>query len=340
MKHNKSLIIVVLLVLLAQICRADSLVPANHDHIETRYSVGTNELEAQINIEELILRDSLAQLGQFYSRPVLVKMLTNTRNIVLTFDDGPHPRTTPKILEILKRRNIKAIFFVLGLQAEKYPHLVKQIHDEGHEIGNHSYSHPNFTQVSRESLVEEITGSNNLIEKITGVRPRYLRPPYGAINRQVLNIARESGLDIMLWTIDPKDWQNKNSAITLRNLEQQTGLNGRFRGGVVLLHDIYQSNITVLETYLDRLAINDFRITTIDAFNDDNHKNSIWATNAPVMSERIRVKTPFTPNPAINRVLTELYKKPFIEEFSQLGAIKARRNNELLFYLTKTARIN
>lgn len=340
MKHSKSLIIIILMVLLTQVCRANSLVPATQDEPETRYAVGTNALEAQIDTEELILRDSLAQLGQFYNRPALVKMLTHTQNIVLTFDDGPHPRTTPKVLEILKRRNIKAIFFVLGLQANKYPHLVKQIHDDGHEIGNHSYSHVNFTQVSRENVEKEIARSNDLIEKITGIRPRYLRPPYGAVNRQVINIARENGLDIMLWTIDPKDWQNKNSAITLRNLEQQTGLNGRFRGGVVLLHDIYQTNISVLETYLDRLAINNFSITTIDALNNDNHKNSIWAAKTPVTSERIKVKIPFTPDPKTNRLLTELYKKPFIEEFSQLGAIKASRNNELLFYLTKTARVN
>ncbi|EKD82177.1 MAG: chitin deacetylase, partial [uncultured bacterium] len=143
------------------------------------YEADRSALDNQLNSEEELINDALSDSGTYYNRPQLVKLLADTRKIVLTFDDGPHPRTTPKVLEILRQRNIKAIFFVLGLQAAKYPALVKQIHDEGHLIGNHSYSHKNLAQLSEEGLRGELNRTSRLIESITGSKPAYLRPPYG-----------------------------------------------------------------------------------------------------------------------------------------------------------------
>ena len=150
-------------------------------------SINSTLQEENINNNDQLCIDT--NLG----RTRLKELLLNRRGAVLTFDDGPHPNTTPHILDILKKRNLKATFFVLGLQAKKYPEIIKRIHDEGHIVGNHTYGHKDLTKLKPAQIKTEIENTNNLIEKITGEKPKFIRPPYGAVNHKVSDAINEAG---------------------------------------------------------------------------------------------------------------------------------------------------
>lgn len=285
------------------------------------------------NIDNL-LEENLAEAAVYFSRPKLVKMFSGDRKVIFTFDDGPHPRTTPQILEILKKRNIKAIFFVLGLQAEKYPDLVKRIYADGHEIGNHSYNHKNLAQLSETQVRQQISRTNEIITGITGKRPTFLRPPYGALNKQLLRICQSENMNIMLWTVDPKDWQNKNEATIVRNLSHQLGLGHNLRGGAILLHDIYPATVRALDPILDRLFINDYRV--VDAGNMEMpDQASYWAAAEPTLLKSVIFKRKFNPEISGNDALVKLLSEKTKPEPSSMAMLRASRNGDLLVYLLR-----
>ena len=288
--------------------------------------------EHEAEPEEELMDDSFAQASNYFSRPRLVKMFSGSRRIILTFDDGPHPRTTPRILEILKRRNIKAIFFVLGLQAEKYPQLLRKISEDGHEIGNHTYNHKNLAQLSEADARQQIDRTSKIVERITGKKPRFLRPPYGASNRQLLKICKSENLSLLLWTIDPRDWRYKNETVILRNLNKQLGLYGTPRGGAVLLHDIYPATVRVLNKFLDQISANDFQIA--DAGNFENYdEQNLWATAEPRLIKNAGFGRTFNVEISGNPLLVNLIGEKYQPEVSSMAMLKANRSNELLVFL-------
>lgn len=186
----------------------------------------------------------------FYNRQLIQATLGKTRQVLLTFDDGPHPNGTPQILDTLKRHNLKAVFFVVGMNVRKYPGLLQRIHAEGHTIGNHTFYHPNLAHLRPGRILKEIRETNELVRQITGVKPTLFRPPYGAVNAQVLQILRQEHMDVMLWTFDPGDWRNRNMARTIENLKRQMKFSEGGRGGVVLFHDTLPSTAHALEPFL------------------------------------------------------------------------------------------
>src|SRR5437773_3030398 len=159
--------------------------------------------------------------------------------IAITFDDGPDPRWTPKVLDILKAANVKAAFFLVGVNAERYPSLVRRIVDEGHEIGNHTYYHPNLALCWPEHIRLELNATQLLLETITGRATTLFRPPYAADTGPTqlselapLKIAEELNYLVVLENIDPQDWAKPGAEIILRRIKQQ-----RHDGSVILLHD-------------------------------------------------------------------------------------------------------
>ena len=159
--------------------------------------------------------------------------------VVITFDDGPDPRWTPKILDILKAANVKAAFFLVGVNAERYPGLVRRIVNEGHEIGNHTYYHPNLALCWPEHIRLELNATQLLLETITGRATTLFRPPYGADTSPTqlseltpLKIAEDLNYLVVLESIDPQDWAKPGADIILRRIKQQ-----RHDGSVILLHD-------------------------------------------------------------------------------------------------------
>src|SRR5437870_1303358 len=159
--------------------------------------------------------------------------------VAITFDDGPDPRWTPKILDILKTANAQAAFFLVGVNAEKYPGLVRRIVNEGHEIGNHTYYHPNLALAWPEHVRLELNATQLLIETITGRATTLFRPPYAADTQpsqmselMPLQIAQELSYLVVLENIDPQDWARPGADIILQRVKQQ-----RRDGSIILLHD-------------------------------------------------------------------------------------------------------
>ncbi|MCD0070810.1 polysaccharide deacetylase family protein, partial [Streptococcus agalactiae] len=175
--------------------------------------------------------------------------------VALTFDDGPNEKTTPKALEILKRYNAKATFFVMGQSAVGHTDILQRMHAEGHEIGNHTWDHPNLTKLPAEKIKEEIHKTNDLIMKATGQKPVYLRPPYGATNATVKTV---TGLKEMLWSVDTEDWKNHNTQAMMTNIKKQLR-----PGGVILMHDIHQTTIDALPTIMDYLTTQGYYFVTV-----------------------------------------------------------------------------
>ena len=189
---------------------------------------------------------------------------TNTKVVALTFDDGPDPRFTPKVLEVLRRHGARATFFVLGSTAEQYPELLKQIAREGHDIGNHGYSHTKLTGLNREQIRAEIRRTEKSISAATGNRPVYLRPPFGFYNREVLEAAEELGYTVILWTreADTRDYARPGS----RTIARQAVRNAT-AGSIFLFHDgggDRTQTVLALDEILQSLTAKGYRFLTLD----------------------------------------------------------------------------
>src|SRR5438552_6886336 len=159
--------------------------------------------------------------------------------VTITFDDGPDPRWTPKILDILKGANVKAAFFLVGANAERYPNLVRRIVNEGHEIGNHTYYHPNLALCWPEHIRLELNATQLLLETITGRATTLFRPPYAAdtslsqLSELIpLQIAEDLNYMVVMESIDPQDWAKPGADTILQRVKQQ-----RRDGSIILLHD-------------------------------------------------------------------------------------------------------
>ncbi|WP_352420467.1 polysaccharide deacetylase family protein [Proteiniborus sp.] len=184
--------------------------------------------------------------------------------LALTFDDGPHPIYTKKILDILKEYDVKATFFILGKHGELYPDLLYRQKQEGHEIGIHSYNHINMRKEKEEIVKDEFNSTQQIIYKTTGEKARSFRPPYGTYNQTVYDIAVANQCKIVLWTYyqDPKDWSNPGvDKIVETVLSQATN------GDIVLFHDHNEAKenqtIEALEEILPELIKRGFKFVTV-----------------------------------------------------------------------------
>ena len=131
--------------------------------------------------------------------------------LALTFDDGPNPLWTPRLLDLLSRRGVRATFFLVGSRAQSHPALVRQILAAGHCIGNHSWSHRNLAMAPSSTIEDQLSRTNQTLAEITGAPPRFFRPPYGARRPATLAIARRLGLTPVLWNAMTSDWKNPSA---------------------------------------------------------------------------------------------------------------------------------
>lgn len=183
------------------------------------------------------------------SRPVLA----------LTFDDGPSPELTPRLLDILRREGVRATFFVIGQNVDAYPDIARRIVAEGHEIANHSYTHAAFTSVGAARMREEIEKTNASIMRATGRAPTALRPPYGAVNERVRqSILNDYHLDVVLWSVDPLDWKRPGANVVADRLVQ-----GAHPGAILLSHDIHPGTIEAVPDVIERLKAKGYGFATV-----------------------------------------------------------------------------
>ncbi len=178
------------------------------------------------------------------------------RKIAITFDDGPHPYYTEQLLDGLQERGAKASFFVMGKQAEAYPELVLRMQAEGHLIGNHTYSHMQLGKQNRESFKSELIRTNELLLKITGEEPQYVRPPYGSWDK---SFESELMMIPVLWTIDPMDWCSSDVNGIVQKVTKKAEENA-----VILMHDEYKSSVTAALEIVDTLQKQGYEFVTVD----------------------------------------------------------------------------
>jgi len=155
--------------------------------------------------------------------------------VALTFDDGPSPYTA-RVLDVLKKNRVRATFFLCGANAERYPELVRRIRAEGHQIGNHTYSHPYLYLMSEARIAAEIDRTQDVLEKITGARPTLFRPPFGVRWFSLWGVLRERGLTMVLWSDRGYDGRLNAEGIAKATLEQLTP------GAIILLHDGFETH--------------------------------------------------------------------------------------------------
>ena len=179
--------------------------------------------------------------------------------IAMTFDDGPHPQNTPRLLDMLRERNIKATFYVIGQSVNLYPGVVRRTVAEGHEIGNHSNTHRLLSKLSDEELKLDLSRCRDAVARAAGVIPRTLRPPYGGLlQRQRELVHAEFGYPTILWSVDPLDWKRPGSSVITSRI-----LGGTTAGGIVLAHDLHAQTVDAMPATLDGLLSRGFKFVTV-----------------------------------------------------------------------------
>ena len=185
---------------------------------------------------------STSAMAKGDSGKVYCRNVSKEKKIALTFDDGPHPRFTKEILDILDEYGVTATFFIIGVNAENYPESLKMIVDSGCEIGNHTYSHLRIDKMSEKELEGEIVKCEQVIYSMTGITPKLFRPPQGRVPDMLLSVTDRLGYNVILWSIDTLDWSHNSSdniCTAVRN-----NLTG---GDIILMHDYVSGKNTTCD---------------------------------------------------------------------------------------------
>lgn len=187
------------------------------------------------------------------------RVMVSGNYIAITYDDGPHPVNTPRLLDILAARNIKATFYVIGNSVNQNPGVLRRTVAEGHEIGNHSQTHPLLSKLGDSQLRQEMQRCEDSIGRAAGIRPRTMRPPYGGLlQRQRQLVLNEFGYPTILWSVDPLDWKRPGASVIASRI-----VSGTTPGGIVLAHDLHAQTIDSMPQALDGLLRRGFKFVTV-----------------------------------------------------------------------------
>jgi len=175
--------------------------------------------------------------------------------VALTFDDGPDNNLTPRLLTILRENHILATFYVLGSRVVASPNIIRDMQRDGHEIGNHTWGHPDLTKLSSDAITREIERTDQALRVITGETPRTIRPPYGAINQRV---RRSFNRPFVLWDVDTLDWLHRSVSWIVNSVTSQVR-----PGSIVLMHDIHPTTIAAVPLIIKQLMASGYVFATV-----------------------------------------------------------------------------
>ena len=209
----------------------------------------------QGRIDRQLHRLSEEELNKYVVR----KGSTRGLKIALTFDDGPHPDFTPKLVEILKEEKIPATFFMIGHMAETYPQMVRLVNSAGFEIANHTYSHVTLTKITNKQAATEYRACSDMLQRLTGKPVHYCRPPGGDFDLNVLEAASVLGLKTVLWTDDPGDYDNPGDHVLL-----ESEISKLSPGGIILLHDGSKDTLDTLKQFIQSCKQRGYHFVTLD----------------------------------------------------------------------------
>lgn len=193
------------------------------------------------------------------SRPLPVyNVSTEEKKVAISFDAAWGEEKTDEILNILEEHNVKTTFFLVGYWVDKYPERVKQIYDAGHEIGNHSNTHPHMSELSNEQIAQELSTLSKKVEAITGTATTLFRPPYGDYDDQVVLQARKDGYEVIQWNVDSLDWKNLGVDPMIKQVTKEIN-----PGDIILFHNNSQYITQALPTILDYIQSQGYEIVPV-----------------------------------------------------------------------------
>lgn len=181
---------------------------------------------------------------------------TEKKTVALTFDDGPHPVYTPKLLAGLKERGVHVTFFLIGQNIDGNEDIIRQMKEDGHLIGNHSQNHMQLTREQTKEACDQINRTNEKIKSITGQTPEYVRPPFGSWSEELECIVP---MKVVLWNVDPLDWKTQNKNRIVRHI-----INHVEDGSIILLHDVYDTSVDAALEVIDTLSLEGYNFVTVD----------------------------------------------------------------------------
>lgn len=183
------------------------------------------------------------------------KSVKTTKMVALTFDDGPDPKLTPRLLKTLKKYHVHATFFEVGQSVARYPKISRAVLAGGNELGNHSWNHPNFNSIGTAKTVSQVTRTNRAIYQATGTLPQYVRPPYGNITAAE---GRAIEQPVVRWSVDSRDWAYLNTRKDINEVMKDT-----HGGDIVLMHDIHAQSVAAAPTIIKRLKAKGYKLVTV-----------------------------------------------------------------------------
>lgn len=246
-------------------------------------SVGAPSIEIEVEEISSLLNNKYASLflnekqhdenEQIENEPMVTLDVTephpDKKQVALTFDDGPHPTYTSQVLDILSQYEARATFFVLGNRIEFHPELLIRMMQEGHEIGNHSWSHPKFTNLTEQEILSQLNKTTAEIEKVVGQQEIIVRPPYGDTNEFVQQLIP---YPIITWTVDTEDWKSRDRDQIIQAVKEQV-----FDGAIILMHDIYPSTVAALDEAIDWLIEENYELVTVSELLVRNNDEALEA---------------------------------------------------------------
>ena len=233
---------------------------------ESKFNINIEPIVSDVSSVEVSINDVFKYIEEAYLKgedlekyKTYIKKRTR-KAVALTFDDGPSPKTTPVVLDLLKKYNAKGTFFMVGHAVEGNEDIIKRVIAEGHQIGNHSWDHPVLTKISLEKAKSQINDTTAALKKASGVDVHIMRPPYGAINGAIQAAVDQS---FILWDVDTLDWKNRNTASIMKEVRKAQA------GSIILMHDIHQTTIDALPLILQYLTEQGFEMVTIEELMGD-----------------------------------------------------------------------
>ena len=246
--------------------RDQDMVTWKFTYNESKFKINVESNTSKINSVEISINDLYKYIDETYLKgedlekyKAYIKKRSR-KAVALTFDDDPNPNTTPIALELLKKYNAKGTFFMVGKAVAGNEEIIKQVVAEGHQIGNHSWSHPLLTKISLEQAKSQINDTTEALKKASGQDVHIMRPPYGGINAAIQAAVDQS---FILWDVDTLDWKNRNTASIMKEVRKARP------GSIILMHDVHQTSINALPTVLQYLTEQGFELVTIDELMGD-----------------------------------------------------------------------
>ncbi len=219
--------------------------------------MGKRELPALLALGAVILIGALWGHGTGIPADAPAAIPDQTkRYVALTFDDGPHPGTTDKLLDGLLERNVKATFFLVGEEAASNRELVQRMGREGHQVGNHTWSHRRLDALPEEEIVQEVGKTDALFRSLLGDGDYWLRPPYGAVRPGTEGLFH---VPLVKWSVDPRDWESRNTQNVVRAVREAVEPNS-----IILLHDIYPTSVEAALLLIDALHGEGYEFLTVE----------------------------------------------------------------------------